>query len=184
MSDRAIKPAPRAVDEGERLCLVCGGDFMPSHLPALFECAKCRFISADLDISDAELAAIYGEDYFHGAEYLDYIKEGDSLRLNFRRRLNTLEEVFPDLRRSTLFEVGCVYGFFLKEAQGRVARASGIDISADAVKHARDVERVDAACGNYLDLRLPEPVDVVAMWDTIEHLLEPRAYLERDLVIA
>lgn len=160
-------------------CIVCGGLYRASHLPALFECTNCKFVSANLAISDEELAEIYGEDYFHGEEYLDYIKEGESLRLNFRRRLDSLERVFPELSDATVFEVGCAYGFFLKEAEGRVMRASGMDISADAVNYAQNVEQVNAQCGNYLDLKLPESVDVITMWDTIEHLKRPDLFVKK-----
>src|SRR5271154_7013129 len=50
-------------------CIVCGGVYEESHLPGLFRCAGCGLVSADLRIPDAELAALYGENYFYGEEY-------------------------------------------------------------------------------------------------------------------
>ena len=56
-------------------CLVCGGTYRRSRLPGLFQCDTCGFVSADLSIPDDDLRALYGADYFHGHEYLDYLAE-------------------------------------------------------------------------------------------------------------
>jgi SAM-dependent methyltransferase len=130
-------------------------------------------------ISDAELERLYGRDYFHGQEYLDYVAEEESLRLNFRRRLATLRRLIPDLAGAELLEIGCAYGFFLDEVRGEVARASGIDISAEAVAFARAGRGVDARQGDYLAWALERPVDVVALWDTVEHLRRPDLFIAK-----
>lgn len=162
-----------------KMCLVCGGQYGESRLPGLVRCKSCGFVTANLDISDEELATIYGEDYFHGNEYLDYIAEEESLRLNFRNRISTLRSLVPDLADKELFEIGCAYGFFLTEVATVVQRASGIDISADAVRSAQDQRSVDAVCGDYLKFDLPRPVDIIAMWDTIEHLKRPDLFVSK-----
>ncbi len=159
-------------------CLVCAGRLAPARLPGLLRCANCGFVTANLDLTDEALRAIYGRDYFHGGEYRDYEREAESLRLNFRRRIKVLQKLKPDLADAELLEVGCAYGYFLQEARAFVRKASGIDISADAVRAATDQQRVDAREGDYLCLELEHRVDIVAIWDTIEHLPRP------DLVIA
>jgi len=74
-----------------RTCIVCGGTYTPTQrLPGLVQCNNCSFLSAKVSISDEELRALYGQGYFKGEEYLDYIAEEPSLRLNFRTRLTTL----------------------------------------------------------------------------------------------
>lgn len=158
-------------------CLVCGGQYEPSALPGLFRCRSCGFTSADLSIPEETLSALYGEDYFHGDEYLDYIAEEDSLRLNFSHRLKTLRRLAPDWSNADLFEIGCAYGFFLDEVKNEVRKASGIDVSADAVSYARAKMGVDAECGDYLTKDLGGQVDVVAIWDTIEHLKRPDLFI-------
>jgi SAM-dependent methyltransferase len=159
-------------------CLVCAGRLAPACLPGLLHCANCGFVTANLDLTDDALRAIYGRGYFHGGEYLDYEREAESLRLNFRRRIRVLQKLKPDLADSELFEVGCAYGYFLQEVRPFVRKASGIDISADAVRAATDQQYVDAREGDYLDFELGRRVDIVAIWDTIEHLRRP------DLIIA
>lgn len=173
-------PAQRSSAEGltSGVCLVCGGYYRECRLPGLVRCEACGFVAADLDISDEELAAIYGEDYFHGNEYLNYIAEEESLRLNFRNRISTLRSLVPDLAEKELFEIGCAYGFFLQEVGPHVRRASGIDISADAVGSAQE-RGVEAVCGDYLKFDLLRPVDIIAMWDTIEHLKRPDLFVAK-----
>lgn len=160
-------------------CIICGGRSEPSKLPGLVSCTTCGLVSADMDISDAELAKLYGRDYFHGSEYFDYIAEQESLRLNFRDRIATLRQLVPDLGARDLFEIGCAYGFFLDEVRGFVRSASGIDISHDATRYAREVLGVAAQQGDYLSFAAPGRFGAIVMWDTIEHLKRPDLFLEK-----
>ena len=158
-------------------CIVCGGVYEASHLPGLFRCAGCGLVSADLRIPDAELAALYGENYFYGEEYLDYVAEEPSLRLNFRKRIKTLKALRPDLAKANVFEVGCAYGFFLSEIAPYVHSASGVDISEAAVRYAAETLHVPAVQGNYLEMDLGRRYDLMVMWDTIEHLKRPDLFI-------
>jgi 2-polyprenyl-3-methyl-5-hydroxy-6-metoxy-1,4-benzoquinol methylase len=160
-------------------CLVCGGRYIKSHLPGLLRCEKCGFISANLDISEEALVRLYGKDYFHGNEYLDYLAEEESLRINFVDRLVTLKKARPDLGHADLFEIGCAYGFFLDEVRSAVRSSAGVDISADAVNFAVKAKKVDARCGDYLTLVLERQVDIITMWDTIEHLKRPDLFVKK-----
>jgi len=164
---------------GASQCLVCGEAYGPCKLPGLKRCVECGFITADLALSDDELAALYGEDYFHGEEYRHYVSEEASLKDNFRRRLKTLHELIPGMSRLNLFEIGCAYGFFLDEVRQDVASAKGIDISADATRYARETKKVDAITGSFSDYAMGPGIGLVTMWDTIEHLPHPDAFIEK-----
>jgi hypothetical protein len=145
---------PRKGADGAGLsCLVCGGKYQRSSLPGLFQCASCGFISADLNIPDEELRALQ-RGLFPRPEYLDYVAEEESLRLNFANRLATLKSLAPTWSNADLFEVGCAYGFFLDEVKKQVRLASGIDVSADAIRYAVERFDVDARCGDYLNIEL------------------------------
>ena len=161
-------------------CLVCDGALAPHpRLPGLHECSGCGFITADLALSEDQLSALYGADYFHGDEYADYIAEGPELRENFRRRIETLLRYQPERERGRLFEIGAAYGFFLDEVGSAYQHVAGIDISQAAAEFARTQLGVDVVAADYLELVLPEPVDTVCMWDTIEHLSHPRDFIEK-----
>jgi SAM-dependent methyltransferase len=163
----------------KKLCLVCGGVYGASHLPGLLQCQSCGFITANLTLSQAELERLYSTAYFTGEEYNDYVAERALIERHFRERLRVLAKHVDASRSRTLFEVGCAYGFFLNVAQHAFKSVSGIDISADAVAYARDRLHLDAEAGDFATVRLPEPVDVVCMWDTIEHLADPDLYVRK-----
>jgi SAM-dependent methyltransferase len=160
-------------------CLVCGGHSRQSRLPGLFACEQCGFVSADLSIPDEELARLYGQNYFQGGEYGNYLDDEAALKLNFRHRISDLQQIVPSFERCSVFEIGCAYGFFLELVAPCVEHAAGIDISESAVRYAREVRGVDAQSGNYLTTRIPRSVDIIVMWDTIEHLKRPDLFIAK-----
>jgi 2-polyprenyl-3-methyl-5-hydroxy-6-metoxy-1,4-benzoquinol methylase len=160
-------------------CLVCGASYRVPFISGLVRCTNCGFVSADLSLSEEELQELYGEQYFFGQEYRNYIEEEPDLKLNFRKRMAELGKVLGDPKDLEIFEVGCAYGFFLEEAASRVRIASGIDISGDAVRYAREVRGVRALAGDYLQHQLDHPVDLIAMWDVIEHLPRPDLFIQK-----
>jgi 2-polyprenyl-3-methyl-5-hydroxy-6-metoxy-1,4-benzoquinol methylase len=160
-------------------CLVCGGVYEPSSLPGLFRCSSCGFVSANLAIPDEALKALYNRDYFQGSEYQNYLADEEALKLNFDRRISTLRQIIPGFDRCSLYEIGCAYGFFLELASHHVGAAVGIDISEDAARYARECRGLSAESGDYLTATLPRPVDVIAMWDTVEHLKRPDLFVAK-----
>jgi SAM-dependent methyltransferase len=157
-------------------CPLCGeaGPMRP-RFPAyqIVECPRCALV---FYAGAASTDSLYDQSYFAGGEYLDYRADRKVLQRNFRRHLPLLERWAPSGR---LLELGCAYGFFLQVAAGRW-QARGIDVSAEAVRHARDVGGVDAVQADFL--ALPDETDrydLVCLWDTIEHLPRPIATVEK-----
>jgi SAM-dependent methyltransferase len=160
-------------------CLVCGGRMRPCNLQGLVKCDACGFVSANMTLTDGEVAELYDRGYFHGDEYLDYVAEEESLRLNFRGRLRSLQQVVPDLRERDVFEIGCAYGFFLDEARHFAKSVAGIDISQDAIAYGRDRFGLDIEQGDYLNRAPDRKYGVIAMWDTVEHLQRPDLFIAK-----
>jgi SAM-dependent methyltransferase len=161
-------------------CIVCDtAEARPFH-PGLLRCAGCGHAWADVQLSAGELAELYGRDYFFGDEYLDYVADRAVIQKNFRLRLSVLERFLEPARHRRLLEVGCAYGFFLDLACRRFGEATGIDISEDGVRHAREALGLDAVQGDLLEHDFSgRRFDVVCLWDTIEHLPRPDLVLER-----
>jgi SAM-dependent methyltransferase len=136
-------------------------------------------VTADVDLSPEELEGLYGGDYFHGAEYHDYVGERALHERHFRTRLKRLLRYVPHPQTKRLFEIGCAYGFFLDVARGCFANVAGIDISRDAAAHAAGTLGLTVFAGDYLECDITDPADVICLWDTIEHLAQPHLYLER-----
>ncbi len=167
------------VDGPSVSCIVCGASALdPSRLTGLMRCRSCGFVTANLALADKDLAALYGKDYFHGSEYFDYLEERESLRLNFTKRLETLAQLAGGLRGRSLLEVGCAYGFFLELAGEKGLEAHGIDITVDGVRYANERLGVRAQMGDYLSTTRA-PVDLVTMWDTVEHLPRPDLFVAK-----
>jgi 2-polyprenyl-3-methyl-5-hydroxy-6-metoxy-1,4-benzoquinol methylase len=121
--------------------------------------------------------ALYGEDYFRGAEYRDYLADRAAHEANFRKRISRLRRWLP--RGCRLFEIGCSYGLFLNLARTDW-RVRGCDIARQPCRYASLQLGLDVHCCDFLDVSLePGEVDAFCMWDTIEHLDDPAGYLAR-----
>jgi SAM-dependent methyltransferase len=157
-------------------CPLCGRPTRRRFIRPPWEVRRCDGCIVELTVgewSPARAQAFYGADYFvgHGdAGYVDYPSLESALRRTARRRLSQLP------RGVRLLDVGCATGGFLREAQ-HVDRVVGTDISWDACRRVagRGITAVVTDAGT-----LPfaaASFDVVTMWDTIEHLGDPRAGL-------
>ncbi len=158
-------------------CLICGGQYFPSDYPGLLRCGSCGFLTANLRLGEEQLRSLYSHAYFCGHEYRDYLEERSVQELNFRARLDTLLRFVPHPESRHLIEIGCAYGFFLKMASECFASAVGIDISEKAVLYARNQLGCSVFTGNFDEYQ--QRIDVAVMWDTIEHLARPDAYIHR-----
>jgi SAM-dependent methyltransferase len=171
-------PAPASSPAaGSTTCPICGGhDLETPVLGALARCRGCAYVflprTPDLP---ARIAALYAGDYFTGDEFGDYAGQRPTFARNFQAYLRLMRRA--GAKKGRLLEVGCAYGFFLEQAQA-MFDAIGIDVNDQAIAAAQAIG-VHARFADFLRDTPPGPFDVVCMWDTIEHLLDPRAYLER-----
>ncbi len=157
-------------------CICCLNTASAPYLPGLRRCTSCGHVVAILSWSPEMFRDLYSEHYFKGGEYSDYESEKAALRHNFQRRVRELAQRFPE--GGTLWEIGCAYGFFLKEASTHF-NAAGCDVAREAVQSAQANQQVNAQCMDYLAYQPEQPFNVVCMWDTIEHLPQPHLFLEK-----
>lgn len=157
-------------------CICCGCEDSNPYPADLKKCPACGHVWAFYGLSDGELKALYGEDYFSGEEYLDYAREAPALRRNFRPRLREIIRRHP--KGSRLWEIGAAYGFFLELASAHF-EVAGCDVSESAAAYASHTLRLDVRTLDYLDYEPDRPFDVLCMWDTVEHLPHPHRYLEK-----
>jgi 2-polyprenyl-3-methyl-5-hydroxy-6-metoxy-1,4-benzoquinol methylase len=158
-------------------CPGCRATDMVQFGPMLLKCNACG-LAYYPEAPDAEaLAELYGEQYFHGEEYHDYVAQRPALDANFRRRLQSVQAFLGP--SAGVVELGCAYGFFLAMVADRVAWHVGFDVSRTAVEYARRELGVNATTDSFLDWEPSQPVSMVVMWDFVEHVGNPEAFLAK-----
>jgi SAM-dependent methyltransferase len=149
-------------------------DHAPDRHPDLLRCKGCghRFYR---EAETVDGSVLYGHGYHDSEEYLDYAGQRETLARNFRDYLDRMAR--HGAAGESLLEVGCAHGFFLAEAAARFPRVHGLDVSDAAVTAARERLGVSAEVIDLCAHRPSVPYDVVCLWDTIEHLPDPRRAL-------
>jgi SAM-dependent methyltransferase len=173
-------------------CILCSTEVDPKTALAwrkdgydIVRCPSCGLVfRAELPDEQA-LNRIYDEDYFrdqpgradrHG--YADYLRDAPLHRANARRRLRLLTGQMP--HRGRLLDVGCAGGFFVDEARRAGWDAFGVDVSDAMVTWARSQLGVSVICATFAAAEIaPPPLDVITMWDYIEHSIDPRRDLAK-----
>lgn len=160
----------------EYFCILC--EHFTGHEPyyqKLKKCKICSLVSANEIPGREDLERLYGEDYFFEGEYLNYLKEKDTLQKNFQKWIPLLKRFVP---HGNLFEIGSAYGFFLELARDFWA-VKGIDISKPACEYSK-AQGLDVECGDFLEIPVEKgKYNIFCLWDTIEHLKTPHLYLKK-----
>ena len=173
-------------------CALCSAPVDPGTALAwrkdgydIVRCPSCGLVfRAELPDEQA-LSRIYDDGYFrdqpdrpdrHG--YADYLRDAALHRANARRRLRLLAAWTP--HRGRLLDVGCAGGFFVDEARRAGWEASGVDVSAEMVDWARSQLGLPVTCASFTQAEIaPSPLDVITMWDYLEHTIDPRRDLDK-----
>ncbi len=142
----------------------------------ILQCASCGIARADASFFDPN--SYYTADYFSGGRpdgYADYRGAEPVLRREFRRVVRFIRKHRDSGR---LLEIGCAYGFLLQEAAPYYDLA-GIEFVSDAATFCRERGlRVLNGVANENTLAQFGPMDVIVLFDVIEHLPNPRETLE------
>jgi SAM-dependent methyltransferase len=161
-------------------CPGCGSDapqhflFGKNHCDIL-QCQACGLGRAIAQ--DFEPEKYYDQSYFNGGQpdgYADYPSSEPVLRREFARTVAFIRKHVPGGR---LLEIGCAYGFFLKEAAAYFD-VMGVELS-DAASGFCRARGLNVLTGPADEGALSQfgKVDVVVMLDVIEHLPDPAKVL-------
>lgn len=149
----------------ERLWHVRGYDIV--------RCPQCGLVYADVTTEDIRNA--YELDYYKQV-YPDYETDRN---IHERNSSKLLEEIEKTHAPGSLIEIGSAFGFFLHTAQQRGWKTCGYELSQYASSIAREKYSQNVRTEDFLTACVDTPVDVVCMFDTIEHLLRPSQYIEK-----
>lgn len=158
-----------------------GGDLLLDRPGAyrLVQCRHCGLIYQNPRPTLEELAQHYPNDY---QPYQRGMVENDSLW----RRLDRGHEMSRRCKRlmryhsepGHLLEVGCSTGLFLVAMRERGWQVRGVELSPYAAEYARKTFNLDVATGSLEEVKLEDHAfDVVALWDVLEHVIDPKSTL-------
>ena len=183
----AVAPAAHA---GLKLCplCTCGQSELFQRIsvtrgPAagayeLRRCLACELIFVDPRLEDATLAKLYDEDFYFSTGWaLRGIAEQVIRQIQCTRQRRVQRYV----RSGALLDIGSGDGNFVHHMASEGWQATGLDFSpaAQALAEARG-GRGRFLCGSIFDHEFaPESIDVVTLWQVLEHIGEPREFLER-----
>lgn len=71
-------------------------------------------------------------------------------------------------------EIGAVKGAFLDKMKKRGWDVRGVEISADAVKLGKEIYDIDIFCGTFNEYKTYEKVNVICMYQTLDHVPDPK----------
>jgi len=157
-------------------CPLCGSRKTCQRFAALIRCRECgiQFFAGYQNLPKS--TDLYGQYYFHGGIYRNYLGEANRRLRRFRDKMELMRTVLPSGGR--LLDVGCASGFFLRVAKESGFEGQGVEISTIPLDYARKVMGVEVFHGNLFDARFPDAnFDVVTLWDTLEHLRDPQKVL-------
>ena len=158
------------------LCPACGRVTRQEYLYSkngcgIVRCTECGLGRALADSFDTR--AYYTEDYFTGGRadgYADYLASEPVLRREFAKIVHFIRRYIPS---GKLLELGCAYGFFLREARDHF-QVAGIELSEEAAVHARASGlNVIGGIADETNLEQFGRLDVIVLLDVVEHLPDP-----------
>jgi 2-polyprenyl-3-methyl-5-hydroxy-6-metoxy-1,4-benzoquinol methylase len=177
-------------DRSQRRCPHCGSEHLETPLAAVWHlplnhtgftyrrCCNCAFMFSDPLPSPGEVKYIYENLY----GYSGFAKRRVFKRLQAEERWRLVRRsVGSVIRKGRLLEIGAGHGHFLDVARRAGWEVTGVEVSREAVRDAKAwYQGVEVHCGTVEEADLaPASFDLVALWHTLEHLLDPVGVLRR-----
>ncbi|TAM52327.1 MAG: class I SAM-dependent methyltransferase [Acidobacteria bacterium] len=168
-------------------CLVCGDS---AQAPVcrkfnleIVRCKRCGFVYASPRLTKDDLWTRYSSTYFWDEYLPSYgVQDGKFDLRDFDIRYHAMLEMVATRVSppGDLLEIGAGAGFFLKAAERAGWRVAGTEILEAAIGFAGSRLGLEIRQEAAEQLGAPDDsADVVAMFEVIEHLLDPRVVLER-----
>lgn len=165
------------------LCPICNGESSPAFYAAehrMYRCTNCYLSFVYPLPAEGYLKKFYS--HFHktidkggGYEFFE-----DRMKADIPAKIKLIKSALPRQSKSIirLLDVGCGKGYFVSSCSASGLQAEGIDLSDTAIEYATKNLGVQAMHGRIEDLYTQiGPYDVVTLWATIEHLVDPLATL-------
>lgn len=158
-------------------CDICGSRdskailTFPTH--RIVSCRNCGLYYINPQPGPEELTKLYGSDY----HYAYFLKNEKKIRARAKYRIKRITHY---IKKGRIFDIGCMYGFFLDELQKIGWEVKGMEIAEKPTDYARQKLGLSVRKGNVEDSNLPvNSFDVVSCWHLLEHTRSPRLVLTK-----
>jgi 2-polyprenyl-3-methyl-5-hydroxy-6-metoxy-1,4-benzoquinol methylase len=169
-------------------CLGCGGQELRLlyHLPEkgdahIVVCNACDLVQLE-ELPNAEaLHELYADGYFEGvgsdAGYEEYANQEKEYLATFDDDVNRIRDF---VAHGSVLDIGCGYGYFVRQALSAGFDAYGVDLSPDGIREAEKhvPGRVYRGTLDDVDALTDRQFDVIFASHLIEHIPEPKAFVE------
>lgn len=166
-------------------CLFCGNTKF-KHFDAvenwnIEKCCKCGYTFTNPRPTLEELPKFYDFNYFKDERhYKKFFNEDGSLRQDSDDYYNRIKIIESNVaKRGKILELGAAYGDFLVKLRDRGWETYGVEISEDAVKIAKEKNNINIFNGTLETFETNEKFDVICMFQTLEHLANPKYIIEK-----
>jgi SAM-dependent methyltransferase len=164
----------------------------PPEVFSIVECNVCKLLYVNPRYDAGELLAVYPEEQYTNRAFffsgsILFRKFGAIPKVQMRgeavdsrKNRNRMEQIHRFKTGGRILDVGCCNGSFLALMEQRDWETHGVDFSQTAIDNARNTFGQDrAVCGELADAGYPDDYfDVITLYDTIEHVPNPRKVLE------
>jgi len=178
-------------------CNVCGADDPEIIYPARYELAKPDNINESFRSSGDEILIdplvrcrkcglqyltprlrqdVIIQAYSEGSDEV-FVAQAKGREKTFARSFDVIDRFYPG--KGTILDVGTAGGSFLSVAKRNGWKVLGCEPNRWMVKWCKENYGIDVHPGTLFDMKLPsESVDVVTLWDVLEHTPDPTRVLE------
>ncbi len=173
-----IPPCPVCGDPGPPKPLFAARD-VATDRPGEFEvsrCDKCRCVHTSPRPTLEALGSYYEDVYSgEGADEMKAMQTGGGMRLVNQARFGLLDKHARLSGESTLLDIGCGYGMFLRVAHERVAcQLSGCDTDAGSLSGGVAADVADLRAAEVEDAGWEAgSFDAVTLYHCLEHVPDP-----------
>lgn len=148
---------------------------------SIVECNQCGFRYTNPRPKIEKLASFYTEEYFKDERhFVKFYNPDNTIKQISDNYANRILDIESNVKaKGKLLEIGAARGGFLNAMKNRGWNVNGIEISSDAVKLGKDLYGIDIFCGTFSDFKTTDKFDVICMYQTLEHVPDPKYIVER-----
>lgn len=136
----------------------------------ILKCRNCGLVFFETDNHAFPLDNSYWDEKPQKSIY-----EKDDVYTRFEKEFKDRMLMIENLKeKGTLLDIGCGLGHFLSVARESGWKSIGVEISPSAVKYVRENSNLEVHEGTVENCDIENnSVDVITMWDVIEHIQNP-----------